>query len=250
MADALFDDDGQFIPADWDLPPAIRARLGQTVGRQRIMAEAGHVLVILHRVPAPEEHERRACVAWKEPSGRWRGVDERDGRLSLRETLSEYKKALAIFDDQLELRLEIDQHFEILEQLAPITRSCRHVHATLQAARDTCRDDRSIIDLRDQAYALERRAELLAGDARFALDRALARSSHEHTIASRHGAEATDRLNRLAATFLPIGTLAALLGMNLPSGLEGLTPPWPFIVVALGGLAVGMLLSQRIHRAS
>lgn len=249
MVDALFDEDGQFIPADWDLPPAIRARLGHTVGRQRIMAEGGHLLVIVHHVPTPDEHERRACVAWRRPGGQWYGVDDRDGRLSLRATVREYQAALTAIDEAIEGRVSIDQHFELLEQLAPITRAARHLHATLQQARDTCRDDRSLIDLRDQAYAVERRAELLAGDARFSLDRALARSSHEHTLASRQGAEATDRLNRLAATFLPIGTAAALLGMNLPSGLEGLSPPWPFVVVSIGGLAIGALLSRRIHRA-
>jgi len=248
MGDALFDDDVQLLPSDWDLPEAIRDRLGHGVGRQRTMHEAGHLLVILHRVPAPEDHERRGCLAWRDPSGRWRGVDGREGRLALRETIDEYEAALVELDDRLETKLPIDEHFEVLEELAPITRSVRHMHATLQQTREITRNDRAIIDLRDQAYALERRAELLAGDARFTLDRALARSSHQHTLASRRGAEATDRLNRLAATFLPVGTAAALLGMNIPSSLEGIAPPWPFVVVTALGLAVGLIMSRRIHR--
>ncbi|MEX1368725.1 MAG: hypothetical protein AB1Z98_36695, partial [Nannocystaceae bacterium] len=220
MGDALFDDDQPLLPADWDLPAAIRGRLGQTVGRQRIMAEAGHLLVILHRVPAPGQDERRGCVAWRDPSGRWRHVEGGDGLLAVRRTIDEYRAALSALDERIEGPLAMDDHFEILEQLAPIARAARHLHGTLQRAREACRGDRALIDLRDQAYAVERRADLLSGDARFALQRALARSSHQHTLASQASASATDRLNRLAAVFLPIGTAAALLGMNIPSGLE------------------------------
>ena len=93
-------------------------------------------------------------------------------------------------------------------------------------------------------------AELLAGDARFALDRALARSSYENTLASRRGAEAADRLNRLAALFLPLGTAAAVLGMNVQTGLEALPPPWPLLLILAAGLVVGGALSHRIHRDS
>ncbi len=250
MGDALFDDDEPLIPAEWDLPAAIRNRVGHSVGRQRIMDASGHLLIIVHRAPLPDEDERRGCLAWRDPSGRWRNADGPMGRVTLRDLVDEYQSALSRLDERLEGSLAIDQHFEVLEQLAPLARSARHVHSTLQAARDACPADRQLIDLRDQAYAVERRADLLSGDARFALDRALARSSHEHTLASRDGAEAAERLNRLAAVFLPMGTAAALLGMNLPSGLEGLSPPWPFVVVMAAGLVVGLLLSRRIHRSA
>ena len=106
------------------------------------------------------------------------------------------------------------------------------------------------MDLRDQAYAVERRADLLSGDARFAVERAMARSSHQQSLASQAAAAATDRLNRLAAVFLPIGTVAALLGMNIPSGLEPLPPPWPFVLIVVVGLLAGWRLSARIHRGT
>lgn len=250
MGDALFDDDDGLLPADWDLPRAIRERLGHTVGRQRVMHEGGHLLVIVHRVPDPDADERIGCFAWREPSGRWRSVDGREGRVALRETIDSYTAALSALDERLERNPPIDGYFEILEHLAPLTRAARHLHATLQAAREACSSDRGLIDLRDLAYGNERRAELLAGDARFALDRALARSSHEHTLASRHGAEAADRLNRLAALFLPLGTAAAILGMNVQTGLEALPPPWPLALILGLGLLVGMVLSHRIHRTS
>ncbi|MCA9654156.1 MAG: hypothetical protein H6712_24550 [Myxococcales bacterium] len=250
MGDALFDDDQPLLPADWDLPSAIRARLGHTVGRQRVIAEAGHLLVILHRVPAAEEHERRACIAWRDPSGRWRTTSGVEGLLGLRQTIDEYRTTLVALDERIESAPAIDGYFEILEQLAPISRAARHMHATLQKARETSRNERVLVDLRDQAYAVERRADLLSGDARFAVERAMARSSHQQSLASQAAAAATDRLNRLAAVFLPIGTVAALLGMNIPSGLEPLPPPWPFVLIVVVGLLAGWRLSARIHRGT
>lgn len=249
MGDALFDDDDGLLPADWELPRAIGERLGHTVGRQRVMSEAGHLLVIVHRVPDPAVDERTGCFAWREPGGRWRSVEGREGLLALREIIDSYTAALVTLDEQLENNPPIDDCFEILEHLAPLTRAARHLHTTLQRAREACPADRALIDLRDLAYGNERRAELMAGDARFALDRALARSSHEHTLASRRGAEAADRLNRLAALFLPLGTAAAILGMNVQTGLETLPPPWPLALILGVGLAVGLVLSRRIHRA-
>ena len=117
MGDALFDDDQPLLPADWDLPSAIRARLGHTVGRQRVIAEAGHLLVILHRVPAAEEHERRACIAWRDPSGRWRTTSGVEGLLGLRQTIDEYRTTLVALDERIESAPAIDGYFEILEQL-------------------------------------------------------------------------------------------------------------------------------------
>lgn len=248
MGDALFDDDQPLLPADWDLPSAIRARLGHTVGRQRIIAEAGHLLVIVHRVPSSAEHERRGCIVWREPGGRWRSTTGTEGLVALREAIDEYRAALHALDERVESSPAIDEYFEILEQLAPLARAARHVHSTLQRARETCRNERAIIDLRDQAYAVERRADLLTGDARFALERALARSTHEQSVASQSAAAAADRLNRLAAIFLPTGTIAALLGMNIPSGLEPLPPPWPFVLIVAVGLAIGLVLNARVHR--
>jgi hypothetical protein len=249
MGDALFDDEDEgLLPADWDVPALIRGRLGRTLGRQRVIEEGGHLLVIVHCVPAPEEDGRRGCLAWRAPSGRWRTVDGREGRVALRETIDEYTATLAQLDERLERNPDIDGHFEILEHLAPITRAARHLHATVQDARERCMGDRGLIDLRDLAYGVERRAELLMGDARFSLDRALARSTHEQAQASRRGAEATDRLNRLAAVFLPLGTGAAILGMNVQTGLETLPPPWPLALILGALLVVGVGVSRQIHR--
>ena len=48
-----------YIPQGWELPEAIRQRLGKTVGKQRLMEEDGHLLLLLHRAPRPEDDEIR-----------------------------------------------------------------------------------------------------------------------------------------------------------------------------------------------
>ena len=48
--------DAMIIPPTWSLPEAIRVRLGQTTyGRQRAMFEEGHLLLVLHKPPGPDE---------------------------------------------------------------------------------------------------------------------------------------------------------------------------------------------------
>jgi hypothetical protein len=51
-----------------------------------------------------------------------------------------------------------------------VHRTTRHLHATLQEARESAPDDRDLINLRDQAGELERAVELLHGDAKNGLD--------------------------------------------------------------------------------
>ena len=46
-----------FVPKSWELPESIRKRLGDDAGRQRLMDEEGHLLMILHQPPEPEESD-------------------------------------------------------------------------------------------------------------------------------------------------------------------------------------------------
>jgi hypothetical protein len=39
------------FPADWDLPIALRIRLGHGPGRQRVLDADGHLLLVLHEIP-------------------------------------------------------------------------------------------------------------------------------------------------------------------------------------------------------
>lgn len=43
------------LPSEWELPQAIRRRLGQQAGRQRCMSAENHLLLVLHEPPTGSE---------------------------------------------------------------------------------------------------------------------------------------------------------------------------------------------------
>ena len=99
-----------------------------------------------------------------------------------------------------------------------------------------------MIDLRDQAYNIERNAELLYADANNSLQQCIARRAEEQADAAHKMAISAHRLNILAAIFFPIATLSALFGVNLRHTLEETSPPWPFIGLTAVGFTLGLVL--------
>ena len=60
------------IPPTWSMPEAIRLRLGQTTyGRQRAIFEQGHLLLVLHKPPGPDDRTRDGVLFWRNPTGDW-----------------------------------------------------------------------------------------------------------------------------------------------------------------------------------
>ncbi len=47
------------LPSDWNVPAVFRQRLGESAGRQRVMAADGHLLLVLHAPPGADEAGRR-----------------------------------------------------------------------------------------------------------------------------------------------------------------------------------------------
>jgi len=78
-------------------------------------------------------------------------------------------------------------------------------------------DNRDMVVLRDAAGDIERAVDLVASDAKDALDYVDAREAE----AARKATDAQHRLNLIAALFLPISAVGSVLGVNLRSGLEG-----------------------------
>ena len=74
---------GNLIPSDWDMPAVFRRRLGDRVGRQRVMIADGHLLLVLHRLPTADEHERRGRLFWRHPDGKWHSPNAIDGAQAL-----------------------------------------------------------------------------------------------------------------------------------------------------------------------
>jgi Mg2+ and Co2+ transporter CorA len=212
------------------------------------MSADGHLLVILHEPPRPEETGRRGRLFWREPDGTWHSNSLGSGIRALEQHIDEYAEVLQTMEDSEDRAQTSDDYFPLLQAIAPVFRSARNMHDTLQQARETVREDRGLITARDHAYTVQRTAELLQSDIKNGLDCAIARRAEEEAASSREMAEAGHRLNVLAAVFFPVVTIASIFGMNLDHGLEHAFKPVLFWIVLLIGIVSGFVLKASIMR--
>ncbi len=234
------------LPKLWTVPDAIRNRLGREAGPQRAMLEEGHLLLILHQTPEPDEHGRKAALFWRQPSGEWRS---NLGGLAL----NALQALLQSFDERL-LRLEsmenransAAEYHAVLEQLAPMLRAARGLHRALQQARDLMKSEHSLINFRDQAAAAERNAELLLQDAQFGLNFTVAKQAESQANAAKQMAVTAHRLNLLAAVFLPLTALASVFGMEIHSQFGD--SPVNFWLICACGMLLGAALAGLLMR--
>ena len=63
------------LPLSWQVPDEFHRRLGDQPGRQRTMKADGHLLVILHAPPKPDETEREGRFFWRDANGQWTPPD-------------------------------------------------------------------------------------------------------------------------------------------------------------------------------
>jgi hypothetical protein len=237
------------LPPLWDVPQIFRQRLGAAVGRQRVMQADGHLLLVLHAPPTPEEDHRVGRFIWRKPDGTWTCNDLGTGANVVGKHLAQYADLIDKFDRQEETAATADEYFAVLEGLAPLQRAARNLHAVLQEARQLVPADRDLINYRDQAYEIERRAELTYNGAKAALDFAVAKQAEQQAASARRMAVSAHRLNLLAAFFFPLATLSALFGVNIRHGLEVVQPPIVFLVFVGLALLVGIALMRFVTRA-
>jgi hypothetical protein len=238
--------DTNLLPADWDVPQKLRARLGTSAGRQRLIHEDGHLLLVLHAPPGADDTYRRGRFFWRDRNGNWSAAPKSEHIANLDQHLNEYRTAIEKLEQDEDAARDARDYFDLLDRLAPLTRSTRNMYETLQEARETVRDDRELIVARDLAYELNRRADLLQQDAQSGLDFAVAWQAEQQAEASHQMAVATHRLNLLVAFFFPIATATAIFGANLRHGLEGWDErlgPLPLIAIIGVGLVIGLLLT-------
>lgn len=236
------------LPLTWDVPEVFRNRLGSTVGKQRMMEADGHLLLVVHHPPLPDENSRRGRVLWRNPKGEWRGSDTGGGPQAVLKHLDEYQSRLDELERAEEAALIADDYLPLLESLVPLMRAARNLEQVMQDARKAISEDRQLIDFRDRAYELARNLDLLYADAQNGMEIATMRKTEEQARASQQAAIAANRFNLLVAFFFPISVLTGLFGANLRSGFEELPPPWPLITLILAGLLCGTLLAVHIHR--
>jgi len=234
------------IPATWQVPDIFRKRLGASVGRQRAMQADGHLLLVLHLPPDPDQKNREPRILWRDPQGDWRGTDTGSGTVAVRKHLDQYDAKLDEFEKDEAAATKADDYLPLLEGLAPLLRSIRNLEQVMQDARTMIPDDRDLIDFRDAAYELARNADLLYTDARNGMDVAIIRRAEEQSRAAERTAVAANRFNLLVAFFFPIGILAGVFGVNLKNGLEEIPPPWPIVTLITAGIACGVILALHI----
>ena len=237
------------LPEAWQVPAVFRRRLGATVGRQRAMESEGHLLLVLHAPPDPEEATREPRIYWCTPQGNWRSSHYGDGDAALERHLGDFAATLAAIDEQLERARHAKEYFAVLRRLVPLHRTIRNQHAALQQAREKLSDVRGIISFRDRSGDLEREAELLHADARNGMDFTVAREAEEQSRRASDTNRVAHRLNVLAAMFLPLATLSSVMGMdNYPPPLADWVQPHVFWGVVAAGVGLGILLTLILGR--
>lgn len=236
------------LPAVWDVPEIFRKRLGTQAGRQRSMFADGHLLIILHSPPGPEDDERAGRFFWRKPDGTWSSNLPGSGIQSLRDHLSEFESIIEKLEQADDDAASAEDYFSVIYQMTPVHRTARNMHQALQQAREFVSDDRDLINFRDRAYKIERMSELLHQDARHSLEFEIARRAEDQAKHSYQMSVSAHRLNILVAFFFPIATLCAVFGVNMQHGLEDLPGPLPLIGVMAVGLLLGFFLQGFVNR--
>ncbi len=236
------------IPPDWKLPEAIASRLGDRVGRQRTMVADGHLLLVLHAPPERDERQRRARLFWRDANGEWKSTNHGNDERALAKYLTEYERLLETFSRAEDLG-DVELLRRTLEGAIPVQRSVAHLHQALQDARQAIPDDRVLINFRDQAYDMQRTADILLQDVSHDLEFAAARHEEQQTAAAHQMAVAAHRLNVMAAFFFPLATISAVMGMNFVPPFSEYVSPISLLVAIVGGsLALGGIIAASLPR--
>lgn len=236
------------IPEIWDVPQVFRKRLGDGAGRQRLMESEGHLLFILHAPPEPGEYERAGRLFWRQPDGQWHSTEHGNGKEALKRHIEQFKAIVNELEKDEAAASSAQEYFELTQSIGPLHRTVRNMAAVFQDARQALPNERELINLRDQAYEVDRSTELLYNNAKHVLDFAIAKRSEEQASAAHSMALAAHRLNMLVGFFFPIATLTAIFGTSLKTGLEDYNPPLPFLVVLIFGIVMGIVLTMFVIR--
>ena len=236
------------LPAVWKVPDEFRRRVGSRVGRQRLMESEGHLLLVTHVVPKHNDPTREGRLFWRDAAGSWRSSDAGSGPGSIHKHLDEYAAVIDHFEEVEARAVTAAEYMSLLEGIAPVVRSSRNMLQVMEDARAAERNDRELLDCRDRAYEISRRAELLSVDAKNAMDVALIRRAEQQAESSDRMAVAAHRLNVLAAFFFPLATLAGVFGTAFTDGWNLSSTPIPFTVFLSVGLLAGFILTGFVVR--
>ena len=235
------------IPKSWNVSQTIRHRVGEDVGRQRLIAEDGEILVLLHKVPSAEDKGRReAAMFWCDGQGNWKSSPTSGGRSELRTLVEAYQKRLSELDASLETVDDVEVIHGVIDEATPVARAGRHVSQVISELRQSMRDDLEVLSIRDQAVNMERGGDLLLQDAKSSLDFMIAKNAAVQAKGAQKAAAEAQKLNRLAAFFFPLMTIAAIFGMNKPSEI---LPNGRIILIVIFGLMLGAIVRKSLKKS-
>jgi Mg2+ and Co2+ transporter CorA len=239
------------IPKAWNIPQIFKNRLGQDVGRQRLMSEEGHLLAVVHEMPKKEDKGiRKPVLFWVNDSEDWKSMPRSGGKSAMKQHVQDYlDKALA-----LDLQLEkmggesVEDIHEVIDSATPLLRAVRNMASVMKDLRIALPNDRDVLAIRDMSVEAERATDLLLADAKSSLDFLIAKNASRQAIEAQKAANEARKLNRLAALFFPLVTLASLFGINAPR--EVFSYPgtvWVIIIGLLLGIILWLLLGKKEH---
>lgn len=230
------------VPANWEIPESLRTRLGRSAGSQRILIEEGHLFIVAHDVPEPDEMFRKGILLWRDPAGEWRASSGQKCTVAMEKLLERYKSALEDLDRDSQ-KLTSDDYLNTLERLTPITRAMKHLSTVLAEAREAFPMGTHLIDWSDTAYELSRTAELQYQYTRDDMNVAAMKRAEEQAASSQRMAVAAHRLNIMAAFFFPLVTLSSIFGTTLTEEWSWSNSSIPFALMLVVGLGAGMILT-------
>lgn len=240
------------VPASWDLPADLRAHLNpKSVGRQRTIVSGGQLLLVLHKLPKPDESSRRGVHFWRDLDGRWHTSASGTADATLRRHVQEYAKREAELNEAHDAADSLARLFELQAEVTPVARAARNMHAALTQAADALPEDAVLVELRDVSYDIERNLDLLREDIQSGIAFRVARETEEQNRLSREALQAGHRLNILAALFLPLTAVGSLFGMNLQNGLADRHPVTFYVIMLLalaGGAAMVLWVLGKLTR--
>lgn len=212
------------------------------------MAAEGHLLVILHELPDPDEPDVRvAKLYWRTPRATWRSTETTETDIGpLRRHVESFVELAERLEERIEKAASAAEYFAVLHAAAPALRTARNLCKTLQEARQAAGLDKQLIAVRDTAQDAERALELIHGYAKDGLEFTIAKNAEQNALNSEHVIRSGHQLNLLAAVFLPITAVGSLLGMNLVHGFEQWNAPYTFWCVAAVSFGLGFWIKSTL----
>jgi len=229
------------IPSRWQVPAEFLQRLGEKPGRQRLMEEEGHLLLVMHKIPKADAEEREPILFWRTPKGEWQSTDSGAGLGDFKEHVSAYDRAGDQLDRILRANPNPDGYFQVLQQVTPLLRAAKNMTGVLQQAREAVPEDRNILLARDEAVEIERHLELLHAESLHGLNYMVASRAEQSARQGEQLVVSSHRLNLLVALCLPATAFASVLGMNVRHGLEN-QDTWVFWVVLSAAIVMGVII--------